>query len=756
MFNASQIAPSSSASASTYRAAHNPTVMNHYLEYNQANNLGYGVGRWLGMAIDKIGNTWGKWWDKPSAEQLSNQRRITIICHQIRKLIPELTSALNKIPKNSKDPRALNWALKKIQTIASDNMSLLMPNEDKDLREYQTKQFKPLEERISKLQPFVKDKLRPLLPILFQNMESAEKGMDGEEKKIGLNPQRISEFNHERAPHRDDGSSLHQHHSGRSFPAAFNLADLNGANGFILNGINSGDESGSSVASAGDVNGDGIDDLIIGAVGAASAGQSYVIFGSKSSWSSPISLLSLNGNNGFTINGISGGGQSGHSVASAGDVNGDGIDDLIIGAESAASAGQSYVIFGSKSSWSSPISLLSLNGNNGFILNGISAGDQSGYSVASAGDVNGDGIDDLIVGAPLASSTGQSYVVFGNKGPWSSPISLSSLNGNNGFILNGINASDHTGFSVANAGDVNGDGIDDLIVGAQNGAPGGAGKSYVVFGSKNGWSSPISLLSLNGANGFILNGINSNDQSGWSVATAGDVNGDGIGDLIVGAHIASSGAGQSYVVFGSKVPWSSPFSLSSLNGANGFILNGINPGDESGSSVASAGDINGDGIDDLIVGAPTASSATGRSYVVFGSNKSWSSPISLSSLNGNNGFTINGINAGDQSGWTVASAGDVNGDGIDDLIIGANDASLKAGQSYVVFSQNASTSSATPPGSSINIGAVVGGVLGGTLLVAAAATVVVLKVLKKGCFSDKATDAPSRMNNQAIFNDDNL
>ena len=195
------------------------------------------------------------------------------------------------------------------------------------------------------------------------------------------------------------------------------------------------------------------------------------------------------------------------------------------------------MIFGSKSSWSSPISLLSLNGNNGFTINGINSGGQSGYSVASAGDVNGDGIDDLIVGAPRVSSdAGQSYVIFGSKSSWSSPFSLSSLNGNNGFILNGINLATRAAFPLpvrATSMEMASTILSWELACSSN----ATGQSYVVFGSKNSWSSPISLSSLNGNNGFILNGT-LGSLSGFSVATAGDVNGDGIGDLIVGGEHA--------------------------------------------------------------------------------------------------------------------------------------------------------------------------------------------------------------------------
>jgi Ca2+-binding RTX toxin-like protein len=428
-----------------------------------------------------------------------------------------------------------------------------------------------------------------------------------------------------------------------------------------------------------------------------------------------LNLSDLNGSNGFVINGIAAFDRSGRSVSSAGDINGDGIDDLIIGAFGAdpngnTFAGASYVVFGGNGVGSSSnLNLSALNGSNGFVINGIAASDFSGISVSSAGDINGDGIDDLIVGAYGADPNGngyagESYVVFGGSGVGSSGnLNLSALNGSNGFVINGITAYDFSGISVSSAGDINGDGIDDLIVGAYRADPNGnsaAGASYVVFGGSGvGSSGSFNLSALNGSNGFVINGIAANDRSGVSVSSAGDINGDGIDDLIIGASAADPNgntfAGASYVVFGgSGVGSSGSLNLSTLNGSNGFVINGIAAGDGSGGSVSSAGDINGDGIDDLIIGAsaadPNGNSAAGASYVVFGGSGVGSSgSLNLSALNGSNGFVINGIDAYDRSGISVSSAGDINGDGIDDLMIGADGAdpngNLYAGASYVVF-----------------------------------------------------------------------
>ena len=492
-----------------------------------------------------------------------------------------------------------------------------------------------------------------------------------------------------------------------SFPAQFELADLDGSNGFVLNGIDIADFSGFSVSGAGDVNGDGFDDLIIGAYG---ANESYVVFGSDAGFGATFELSSLNGSNGFVLNGINAFDDSGRSVSNAGDVNGDGIDDLIISADLADpngdSSGESYVVFGSNTGFGATFELSNLNGSNGFVLNGIDEGDNSGISVSGAGDVNGDGFDDLIIGADLAdpngSSSGESYVVFGSNVGFSATFELSSLDGSNGFVLNGIDAEDLSGFSVSGAGDVNGDGFDDLIIGAPSSRSSysATGESYVVFGSNAGFSATFELSSLDGSNGFVLNGIDVRDSSGFSASGAGDVNGDGFDDLIIGAIAADPNggySGESYVVFGRNTGLGATFELSSLDGGNGFVLNGIDVRDSSGGSVSSAGDINGDGIDDIIIGARGADpngSASGESYVVFGRNTGFGATFELSSLDGSNGFVLNGINAFDSSGGSVSSAGDINGDGIDDIIIGARVAdtnNISSGQSYVVFGNNGET-----------------------------------------------------------------
>ena len=208
-----------------------------------------------------------------------------------------------------------------------------------------------------------------------------------------------------------------------------------------------------------------------------------------------------------------------------------------------------------------------LDGTNGFTLFGIDPLDRSGRSVSSAGDVNGDGYDDLIIGAPGADpggkdSAGETYVVYGGA---SAPdtdgmFDLSALDGTNGFTLSGIDRFDASGHSVSSAGDVNGDGYDDLIIGARGADPNGdrSGETYVVYGgaSAPGTDGVLDLSALDGTNGFTLNGIDVRDESGYSVSSAGDVNGDGYDDLVIGARLADPNEGRSgetYVIYGGAV-----------------------------------------------------------------------------------------------------------------------------------------------------------------------------------------------------------
>jgi len=247
-----------------------------------------------------------------------------------------------------------------------------------------------------------------------------------------------------------------------------------------------------------------------------------------------------------------------------------------------ADAGAAYVVFGG-ANLPATISLSGLNGTSGFVLNGASTGDGAGTSVAGAGDVNNDGWDDVLVGAPGADPSGRvgagsAYVVFG-AASFSATIELSGLNGSDGFQLDGGASGDEFGISVSSAGDVNNDDFDDLLIGAPAADAGGesaAGSAYVVFGAAD-FSGPMNVTTLNGASGFRLDGVDENDRAGQSVAGEGDVNGDGYSDVIIGsprAEVDGVSVGAAYVFFGKASDFSSSVALSSLDGSTGFRLAG--------------------------------------------------------------------------------------------------------------------------------------------------------------------------------------
>ena len=424
------------------------------------------------------------------------------------------------------------------------------------------------------------------------------------------------------------------------------LTFVSGVRGFKIFGPTSGAFLGASVSGVGDVNGDKIDDIVIGAPGADSNyGSMYIIYGRIVSSSQPfvdIDLLAISVNVGFKLIGVSLSSQFGWSVAGAGDFNKDGINDIIVGAPgSFNSRGRAYVLMGTAGL---PVSfninnLQTSSTLNGFYLEGDNSQDIMGYSVSSAGDINGDGNADVIIGATQESNINV-VVLFGYTAAVFNNVVLNSgsilPSGTAGFAIVIGGGGDTAFFSVSGGRDLNGDGVSDIIIGASGFDFSGTlntGRTCVLYGSSSAFSVSQMSLSTNMAStiGFCVNGGSYNDLSGSAAKSVGDINGDGIGDFIVGVpgyspSGSSNDPGAAYVIFGVQGTTRTEVNLVSTFTSGyslGFTIKGSGTNEKFGSkAISGAGDFNGDGIDDIIVGSSLAQSGAGIVYIIYGERPS--------------------------------------------------------------------------------------------------------------------------------------
>lgn len=397
-----------------------------------------------------------------------------------------------------------------------------------------------------------------------------------------------------------------------------------------LRGDNAHAYFGEDVAGAGDVNGDGYDDVVVGERGYL-GGRALVYLGSASGLASTASTT-------LTTSSYS---ALGTAVEPVGDVNGDGYADIAVGAPfESFSTGSVSVYLGSSTGLSS-VATQSLVGENRY--------DEFGATLLGGFDVNGDGAPDLLVGATAYSGgSGSLYLFEGDGSAFDSTIAQQWY---------GENSLDLYSASLG-AADMDGDGYDDLVIGAMNYSEGGLslGRVYYYPGSATGPAASASLT---------LTGSSSVHDVGTTVTRAGDLNGDGFDDLLIPSLADEYSVSSAYVFFGSPAGPSVTADIT---------LTGASVGDAFAGAAAGLGDVNADGYDDIAISASATSSNTGRVYVYLGSA---SGPSTTADT------TLSGPSSDSYFGEGLASAGDVNGDGYADMLVSAPGYNSATGQAYL-------------------------------------------------------------------------
>ncbi|PWS38984.1 hypothetical protein DFH01_06995 [Falsiroseomonas bella] len=462
---------------------------------------------------------------------------------------------------------------------------------------------------------------------------------------------------------------------GSSFKLGDNLTSIR------LDGAFPDDHVGSAVAATGDMNGNGLQELLVGAPeadrnGETDSGVAYLFFTPTAPGSTDLKDLDDAGSNeGFAMFGEAGGDMAGYAVAGIADLNGDGRADLVVGAPGSdaggTDGGAAYVVWGKATRAGVELANVAA-GTGGYRITGV-AGEAAGSALATLGDLNGDGKAEILVGAPGADGgAGAAYVVFG-KGTTAEVDLADVAAGTGGFRITGANPGEAAGMRLAALGDVNGDGLADMLLGS-------TGLAYVVFGKAD--TAEVSLADVaNGLGGFAILPESWGDLDDIAVAGGGDLNRDGVNDIVIGAsHNGEGGfdAGAVYVVWGGG---SGTVDLAMIaEGAGGAKVVG-SAGSYTGSSVAVAPDLDGDGAADLVIGSPGA--ALEQVSILYAPD-SWQPDDNVYGTNGDDLLGAGSgsrhlVGEGDDSIYAFAGADSISAGGGHDLLDGGADADTMRG-----------------------------------------------------------------------------